>query len=101
MRLGGSAVVRECSFLSNRASTRGLAVAVVGWFTNITGSSFDGNDLTCAVGSYRNDTEEVNWRGFRSIIVSLYAVRRWRFAHTCLSALCISSSGYVHASLLV
>ena len=60
MRLGGSAVIRECSFLSNIASTRGLAVAVVGWNANMSGSFFDGNDLSCAVGSYRNDTDKAS-----------------------------------------
>lgn len=60
MRLGGSAVIQECSFLSNVAGTRGLAVAVVGWSAIINGSLFDGNQLSCGVGSYRNDTEMVN-----------------------------------------
>lgn len=58
MRLGGTTTVAGCSFLSNIAYTRGLAVAVVG-SANITGSSFDGNQLSCADGSYRSDTEEV------------------------------------------
>ncbi|CAM9790765.1 unnamed protein product [Scytosiphon promiscuus] len=57
MRLGGDALVRDCSFLSNSASTRGLAIAVI-WFANISGSWFDGNDLYCAADSYRQDTEE-------------------------------------------
>lgn len=57
MRLGGSAVIQDCSFLSNVAGTRGLAVAVVGWSATISGSVFDGNQLSCAVGSYRNDTD--------------------------------------------
>lgn len=61
MRLGGSAVIRECVFLSNRAYTRGLAVAVVG-SANISGSTFDGNDLSCAAGSYRSETVQVNTR---------------------------------------
>ena len=57
MRLGGSADIRECAFFSNVASTRGLAVAVVG-SANVSSSAFDGNQLSCAVGSYRSDTEE-------------------------------------------
>ncbi|CAM9384163.1 unnamed protein product, partial [Ectocarpus fasciculatus] len=57
MRLGGETSVAGCSFLSNIAYTRGLAVAVVG-SANITGSSFDGNQLSCADGSNRSDTEE-------------------------------------------
>lgn len=78
MRLGGSAVIHECSFLSNLAtSARGLAVAIVGWSTIMSGSLFDGNELLCPVGSYRNDTEEVT----RSDCgVSRYAVRRCCFA---------------------
>eukprot|EP00752_Nemacystus_decipiens_P013346 g11816.t1 len=57
MRLGGSAGIWECSFSSNVASTRGLAITVVG-SANITRSSFDSNELSCAAGSYRNDEEE-------------------------------------------
>lgn len=56
MRLGGSSVIRNCSFLSNSASDRGTAVAVVG-SASVSGSSFDGNELSCAAGSYRNDME--------------------------------------------
>lgn len=60
MILGGnSTFVRECSFLSNSVSTRGLAVAVAG-SADISGSTFDGNELYCASGLlYREDTEEV------------------------------------------
>lgn len=57
MRLGGAADIHECSFSSNIASTRGLAVTVAG-SANISGSSFDRNELLCAVGSYRNDADE-------------------------------------------
>ncbi|CAM9138813.1 unnamed protein product, partial [Hapterophycus canaliculatus] len=57
MRLGGDAVVRNSSFLSNAASTRGLAIAVI-WSTNITDSSFSGNELHCAAGLYREDVEQ-------------------------------------------
>ena len=60
MILGGIAtVVRECSFISNSVSSRGLAVAVVG-AADISGSTFDGNELKCSSGLvYREDTEEV------------------------------------------
>lgn len=58
MRLGGAAVITECSFLSNFASNRGLAVAVIA-SAEISNSSFDRNELHCAAGSYREDTEEV------------------------------------------
>lgn len=51
--------IRGCSFISNTASARGLAVTVVG-SANISGPLFDGNELSCAVGLYRQDTEEVN-----------------------------------------
>lgn len=52
-------VVRECSFVSNSVSSRGLAVAVVG-SVDISGSTFDGNELYCAAGLlFREDTEEV------------------------------------------
>lgn len=57
MRLGGSAFVADCSLLSNSATTRGLAVAMVG-SANITGSSFGRNELYCEAGSYREDREE-------------------------------------------
>lgn len=63
MRLGGSAVVNESSLFNNLAYTRGLAVAVVGSAT-IGGSFFDGNQLSCANGSYRSDTEQVKWDDF-------------------------------------
>lgn len=59
MWLGGTTNVTGCSFLSNVASTAGLSVAMVGSAANITGSSFDGNQLSCVNGSYRSDTEEV------------------------------------------
>lgn len=62
MRLGGSAVVNNCSFLSNSALTRGLAVAVVG-SAGISDSVFDGNELYCALGSFREDTSQVKWNG--------------------------------------
>eukprot|EP00903_Cladosiphon_okamuranus_P014374 g13345.t1 len=58
LRLGGSALIRDCSFLSNLASTRGLAIAVVGWSVDMSGSTFDGNDFSCPVGSFRNETEK-------------------------------------------
>eukprot|EP00903_Cladosiphon_okamuranus_P012633 g11819.t1 len=58
MILGGATVVRECSFLSNSVSSRGLAVAVVG-SADISSSVFDGNELHCASGLlYREDTEK-------------------------------------------
>lgn len=59
-------VVRECSFLSNSVSSRGPAVAVVG-SADISGLTFDGNELFCAPGLlFREDTEEV--RGMADII---------------------------------
>ena len=64
MRLGGSAVVNNCSFLSNSALTRGLAVAVVG-SADISDSVFDGNEFTCAVGSFQEDASQVKWNGRR------------------------------------
>ncbi|CAM9755964.1 unnamed protein product [Ectocarpus fasciculatus] len=59
MILGGTmTVIRECSFVSNSVSSRGLAVAVVG-SADISGSTFDGNELYCASGLlFREDTEE-------------------------------------------
>ena len=60
MRLGGTIVGRECSFLSNSASMRGFAVAVEGSANiSITTSSFEGNELYCTADSYRKDTEQV------------------------------------------
>eukprot|EP00903_Cladosiphon_okamuranus_P017290 g15932.t1 len=61
---GNLTVVRECSFFSNSVSSRGLAVAVGGSVDNIgsadiSGSTFDGNELYCASGLlYRENTEE-------------------------------------------
>eukprot|EP00903_Cladosiphon_okamuranus_P018352 g16884.t1 len=55
MRLVGPTTIRECSFLSNSASVRGLAVVASG-AANISYSSFEGNELHCAAGSYRKDT---------------------------------------------
>ena len=65
MILGGnSTVVRECSFLSNSVSSRGLAVAAVDGSVDISGSTFDGNELDCASGLlYREDTVEVRGNG--------------------------------------
>ncbi|CAN0490318.1 unnamed protein product, partial [Ectocarpus sp. 12 AP-2014] len=57
MRLGGTVDVIDCSFLSNFAYTRGWAVAAVG-SANISGSSFEGNQVSCAIRSYRSDTEK-------------------------------------------
>lgn len=68
MRLGGAAVIRDCSFLSNSASTRGLAIAVVG-SANISGSSFGGNEVDCGAGSYNNDADQVKNNGrYKSVI---------------------------------
>lgn len=59
MRLGGTTDVLGCSFLSNSASARGPAIAVVA-STNISGCSFDKNEMHCAAGSYRHGSEEVS-----------------------------------------
>lgn len=66
MRLGGTAVVGDCSFLSNSATTRGLAVAVVAP-TTMSNLSFDRNDLYCGAGSYRQDTEVNGNGGHKSV----------------------------------
>lgn len=58
MSLGGETDVLESSFLSNSASSRGLAIAVVG-SANLTDLAFDGNELYCGVHSFREDTEQV------------------------------------------
>ncbi|CAN0186921.1 unnamed protein product, partial [Scytosiphon promiscuus] len=57
MRLGGTTDVLGCSFLSNSASVRGSAIAVVA-STNISGCSFDKNEIDCAADTYRHDYEE-------------------------------------------
>lgn len=62
MRLGGATAIHDCSFLSNSATSRGLAVAVVA-SANITSSSFDRNELYCETGFYREDSEEVKTNG--------------------------------------
>lgn len=61
MRIGGKGMVRDCSFLSNSVSTRGLAIAAVVQTVNVSRSSFDRNRVTCASGSYRRDAKEVSW----------------------------------------
>ena len=58
LSLGGLDLLEHCSFVSNSASSRGLAVAVVAT-ANTTLLSFDGNELNCEAGSYRGETEEV------------------------------------------
>ncbi|CAM9692446.1 unnamed protein product, partial [Ectocarpus sp. 12 AP-2014] len=58
MSLGGIGIIRDCSFLSNSVSTRGLAIAAVVQTVNISRSSFDGNSVNCASGSYRRDAKE-------------------------------------------
>eukprot|EP00903_Cladosiphon_okamuranus_P012529 g11732.t1 len=57
LRLGGTAFVRDCSFVSNSATSRGPTAAVVA-SANISGSSFERNELYCEVGSYREDIDE-------------------------------------------
>ena len=60
VRLGGVADVQYCSFLANSATSRGPAVAVVtSASANVSESSFDGNELYCGAGLYRQDTNEV------------------------------------------
>lgn len=57
--IGGTADVSRCSFLSNSASTRGFAIAVVGSAT-IGLSSFEDNALHCAAGFFLQDIHEVD-----------------------------------------
>lgn len=73
MRLVGPTIIRECSFLSNSASVRGLAVVAVR-AANISYSYFEGNELYCAAGSYQKDTntEEVIWDVDSILLVSIY-----------------------------
>eukprot|EP00903_Cladosiphon_okamuranus_P018351 g16883.t1 len=72
MRIAGSSiVVRGCSFLSNSASIRGFAVAMDGSAnTNMTASSFEGNELFCAADTYRKDTEKEEESTARYEVVS-------------------------------
>lgn len=58
LRLGGATTVRDCSFVANSASTRGLAVAVVD-SANITLSSFDGNAFDCEAGEFLDEIRQV------------------------------------------
>ena len=57
MRLGGTTIVDECSFLSNSATSSGFAVVAVRQSVVILNSSFDSNELYCEADSYRHDTE--------------------------------------------
>ncbi|CAM9858548.1 unnamed protein product, partial [Ectocarpus sp. 12 AP-2014] len=58
MRLGSDAAeVSGCSFVSNFAQTEGFAVSVPGC-ADIRNASFDGNQLSCATGLYRSDTNQ-------------------------------------------
>lgn len=74
MILGGIATVfRKCSFISNSVSSRDLAVAVVG-SVDISGSTFDGNELYCALGLLlreNEDSEEI--RGIADTICCKYS----------------------------
>ncbi|CAM9273146.1 unnamed protein product [Ectocarpus sp. 4 AP-2014] len=56
-RFGGSTVFRDSVVLSNTAYTRGPAIAVVG-VLEISNVTFDANEISCAAGLYRQDTEE-------------------------------------------
>lgn len=51
LRLGGATTIRDSSFVSNLASSRGLAVAAVG-SVEIHGSSFRENAFLCREGDY-------------------------------------------------
>ena len=51
IRLGGDATIYDCSFISNKASSSGLAVSVIG-SVDIKGSSFDGNVFSCDEGEF-------------------------------------------------
>lgn len=70
MILGGdSTVVRECFFISNTVTSRGLAIAVPG-SADISDSTFDGNELYCPSGFlFREDTEEVCGKGRHEQVV--------------------------------
>lgn len=57
LRLGGGTSIRDCAFISNLASSGGLAVAAVG-SVEINDSSFRGNVFICGEGTYLR-TEKV------------------------------------------
>ena len=80
LRLGGTATVTSSSFLSNTATSRGLAVAVVASAT-MSGLSFERNELYCGAGSFRQDTDGVSkTKTKRSVRTKL---RYERFRHAC------------------
>lgn len=56
--LRGEAIIRNCSFTSNLASDRGLAVSAVG-VVNVKVSSFDGNNIICGEGEMMQQIREV------------------------------------------
>lgn len=59
MTLGGTTIITRCSFLSNSAISRGLAIAAVASSAVFSNSSFESNELYCDAGLYRHDIDEV------------------------------------------
>lgn len=62
MTLGGETHIYDSFFLFNSATSRGLAISATASSPEITRSSFESNELYCAAGLYRHDTEEVGRR---------------------------------------
>lgn len=60
LRLGGTTTILNTSFIANSASSRGLAIAAVG-FANISDSTFAHNTFYCETGEFVEDIPQV-WR---------------------------------------
>jgi len=60
MRLGGTPYITRCSFISNSASSRGFAVAMVGPEAFVWDLLFEDNRLDCPTGFFLEDTLHSN-----------------------------------------
>ncbi|CAB1105335.1 unnamed protein product [Ectocarpus sp. CCAP 1310/34] len=57
LQLGGKTNVDGCAFVANSASSRGLAIAAVG-FVNISDTLFEGNTFFCQAGEFVENKEQ-------------------------------------------
>lgn len=82
LRLGGTTSVRGTSFISNVASSSGLAVAAVGT-VEMTDSTFDGNVFVCGKNEYFT-TREVGkaYYACSSVYINSGSLERRNSKHT-------------------
>lgn len=72
-RLGGETTVSWCRFVSNKASSSGLAIAAVG-SVEMNGSSFRGNVYSCAEGEYLEEISNVRENSFLCVCLSIVCI---------------------------